>query len=275
MPGTLTLCATPIGNLDDAPPRLRDALRAADLVYAEDTRRSRVLLDRLGVDVPLRSFFVGNESERAEEMRGRLEGGDQIVLLTDAGTPGVSDPGVTAVRAAVDVGAAVTIVPGPSAVTAAVAVSGFGGDRFVFEGFLPRKGAERRARLEALADERRTIVVFAAPSRLDADLAALESALGADRAVVVARELTKLHEEIYRGSLGGARTHFSTGAKGEITLVVEGAVASEMTIEDALRLVDAELEAGVPLGSAVRAVASDLGMKKRRLYEAALRRDSG
>ena len=143
MPGTLILCAGPIGNLGDAPPRLAEALRSAAVVYAEDTRRARILLGHLGVSRPLRSYFAGNEAERAAELAGRLEAGETVALLTDAGMPTISDPGLSAVRAALGVGAAVTGIPGPSAVTLAVAVSGPPADRFAFEGFLPRKGAAR------------------------------------------------------------------------------------------------------------------------------------
>lgn len=173
MPGTLILCATPIGNLGDAPPRLGEALTSASVVYAEDTRRSRVLLRHLGVDRPLRSFFVGNEATRSEELAGRLQRGETVALVTDAGTPAVADPGFTAVRAAIEVGAEVTVVPGPSAVTAALAVSGLPTDRFVFEGFLPRSGKERRSRLESLAVESRTTILFAAAGRLVDDHAIL------------------------------------------------------------------------------------------------------
>jgi 16S rRNA (cytidine1402-2'-O)-methyltransferase len=192
--GRLILCAGPIGNLGDAAPRLGEALREATLIYAEDTRRARILLDHLGVTTPVRSYFVGNEAERAVELQDRLAGGEVIALLTDAGTPGIADPGLTAVRA-VAAGAEVTAVPGPSAVTMALAVSGESADRFVFEGFLPRKGEERASRVAAIAAETRTVVFFASPERLVADLADLAGQHPGSRSCVVARELTKLHEE--------------------------------------------------------------------------------
>lgn len=276
MPGTLILCATPIGNLGDITQRLTDALESANVAYAEDTRRSRTLLDHLGITVPLRSYFVGNEAARAGELGERFEAGETVVLLTDAGMPAISDPGVSAVQIAVEHDATVTVIPGASAVTSALAVSGFGGDRFVFEGFLPRKGPDRKARIAEMAREQRTIVFFAAPSRLVADLDALESTIGPDRAVVVARELTKRHEEVFRGTIATAREHFGNGVKGEVTVVVHGADPSTPSLEDALSLVTAEMAEGQSLSQAVRQVADDLGMKKRHLYEAALRLgDSG
>ncbi|MBT8207536.1 MAG: rRNA small subunit methyltransferase 1, partial [Acidimicrobiia bacterium] len=159
MTGTLVVCATPIGNLGDAPPRLAEALGSADVVYCEDTRHSRKLLDALGVDRPLRSYFVGNEAERSKEVKRRLEGGDTVALITDAGMPVVSDPGHSAVVAAIEAGATVTVVPGPSAALAALAVSGLPSERFVFEGFLPRKASERGDRLADLAAEPRTLIM--------------------------------------------------------------------------------------------------------------------
>jgi 16S rRNA (cytidine1402-2'-O)-methyltransferase len=272
VPGTLIICATPIGNLGDASPRLAEALRAADVVYAEDTRRTAILLQHLGISATVRSFFVGNEEDRAAELGERLAAGDTIALVTDAGTPGVADPGVSAVRAAQEAGSVVTIVPGPSAVTAAIAVAGFASDRFVFEGFLPRKGSARLERLEKLAAEDRTIVLFSATRRIAADLDALAKALGPDRDVVVARELTKLHEEVWRGTLHTAADNWlSSEARGEFTLVVAPRPAAEASLDEALAAVRAEVGAGVTLSVAVRSVAEGLGVPRRALYEAALR----
>ena len=273
MPGRLILCATPIGNLGDAADRLGDELRKVDVVYAEDTRRSRVLLGRLGVEKPLRSYFVGNEQSRADELGSRLLAGDDVALLTDAGTPGIADPGLTAVRAAIEVGADVTIVPGPSAVTAALAVSGFPADRFVFEGFVPRKGGARRRSLYAMVGEPRTMVFFAAPSRLAADLEALASALGGERRIVVARELTKAHEEIFRGSLSEAATRWSAEVepRGEFTLVVAGAAEPAPPVENLLREVGDAVASGSNLSEVVRNIATTHGVSRRELYEAALR----
>jgi 16S rRNA (cytidine1402-2'-O)-methyltransferase len=270
VPGTLIVCATPIGNLGDASPRLADALRSAAVVYAEDTRRTAVLLQHLGVAAELRSYFVGNEESRAAELGDRLAAGDTVALVTDAGTPAIADPGVSAVRAAVEAGAVVTMVPGPSAVTAALAVSGFGGDRFVFEGFLPRKGAARSDRLDRLASEDRPIVLFSATRRVGADLSALAAAMGSDRSVVVARELTKLHEEVWRGTLGDAAVRWSDDALGEFSIVVAPGTAAVMSIDDALLAVRAEVAAGATLSAAVRTVAGELGVARRALYQAAL-----
>ena len=203
--GTLILCAGPIGNLGDTSARLSEVLRSADIVYAEDTRRSAVLLDRLDARRPLRSFFVGNEKVRSAEIAQHLQAGETVALLTDAGMPGISDPGLSAVRAAVSVGANVTGIPGPSAVTLALALSGLPADRFVFEGFLPRRGAERSRRLDDLASEPRTSVVFCSPRRLAADVADLTARLGRDRPVVVCREMTKPPRGGLAGEFGGSR----------------------------------------------------------------------
>lgn len=273
MSGRLILCATPIGNLDDASPRLAEALASVDIVYAEDTRRSRVLLDRLGVSAVLRSFFVGNERARSAELEGALAAGGSAALITDAGMPAVSDPGLSAVRAALAAGAEVTVVPGPSAVTAALAVSGLPADRFVFEGFLPRKAAAQRRRLGELAAENRTIVLFSAPTRLADDLTALCDTLGEDRRVVVTRELTKSHEEVYRGSLGDARRRWAEEVepRGEFTLVVAGSSRAAPSVAALLPDVSAGLEAGGRLSDVVRQIAEQAGVSRRRLYEAALR----
>jgi 16S rRNA (cytidine1402-2'-O)-methyltransferase len=266
--GILILCAGPIGNLADAPPRLGEALGSADLVYAEDTRRARKLLAHLGLDRPLRSYFVGNEESRAVELAGRLRQGETVALVTDAGTPGIADPGVSAVRAAVAAGARITGVPGPSAVTMALAVSGMPADRFVFEGFLPRKGARRARRIGALAAEPRTAVVFCSPARLGSDLADLAAALGEDRGAVVCRELTKLHEEVWRGSLGRAVEHWGAAdVRGEVTLVIEGAAEERPDLDAAVRLATRLVDGGLAPTRAARIAAAETGAKRRRVYE--------
>ncbi len=270
--GTLFVCATPIGNLDDASPRLAATLARCAVVYCEDTRRTGTLLGRLGVAVPLRSYFAGNEAERAAELGERISAGEAVGLVTDAGMPGVSDPGYSAVRAALAVGGRVTVVPGPSAVTAALAASGMPAERFVFEGFLPRKPGERRRRLDALAAEERAIVLFSAKTRLPADLTDLAAALGDGRDVAVLRELTKLHEEVWRGSLGAAAEHWGdTVLRGEFTIVVAGADPAEADLTAGLERV-AELQAGgASMADAVRQAAAETRIRRRRLYEAALR----
>ncbi len=269
--GKLFLCATPIGNLGDASDRLKNVLDEVDLIYAEDTRRAAKLLRALDVRCDVRSYFVGNERQRAGELAGRLEAGANIALISDAGMPVVADPGLSAVRAAIDVGAEVTVVPGPSAATAALAVSGLPAERFVFEGFLPRKGRERAERIEDLAGEMRTAVVFSAKSRVVADLGDLANALG-ERRVVVTRELTKAFEEVWRGSLPEAVEHWSERElRGEFTLVIEGA---EEELADLDRIVaeavDA-IESGESMADAVRRIASESGASRRELYEAVLK----
>lgn len=272
MKGTLVVCATPIGNLEDVSPRLRAALDSADVVFAEDTRRTGKLLQRVGVDGELRSFFVGNEQQRLGELRERLRRGETVALVSDAGMPVVSDPGYAAVRIAVDLGARVTVVPGPSAVTAALAVSGFGGDRFVFEGFLPRNRAERERRMAAIAADDRPTVLFSPPTRVAADLADLAGHLGDERTVVVGRELTKLHEEVWRGTLEAAASRWATEVqpRGEFTLVIAPGVAASPDLGVALAAVDERVAAGERLSTAVRQTAEEVGMSRRVLYEAAL-----
>lgn len=272
VPGTLIICATPIGNLGDASPRLAEALRRAEVVYAEDTRRTATLLAHLGVTAELRSYFVGNEEDRSAELGARLASGDTVALVSDAGTPGIADPGVSAVRAATAVAAAVTVVPGPSAVTAALAVAGFGGDRFSFEGFLPRKGADRRTRLEEIASADRPVVLFAATRRVGADLGDIAAAAGPDRPVVVARELTKLHEEVWRGTAAEAAARWGDGepVMGEFTIVVAPGERLPPSTASAVEAVRIEMSAGASLSAAVRTVAGELGVPRRALYESAL-----
>jgi 16S rRNA (cytidine1402-2'-O)-methyltransferase len=272
MSGRLVICATPIGNLDDASPRLQATLASADVVFAEDTRRTGKLLERFGIEAELRSFFVGNEQERSVEIRSRLEQGETIALVSDAGMPAISDPGVVAVRAARSVDAAVSVIPGPSAVTAALAVSGLGGDRFVFEGFLPRGGVDRKSRIGAIVADERPVVLFSAPGRVAADLADLAAAAGADRIVVVAREITKLHEEIWAGTLEDAIRRWSevVEPRGEFTLVLESRPVEPPDMDAALAAVEQRIADGERLSNAVRDVAAATGVSRRVLYEAAL-----
>ncbi len=271
MAGTLILCATPIGNLGDAPPRLREALESADVVYAEDTRRAQTLLAHLGVRATLRSYFVGNEQERAGELAAHLANGAIVALITDAGTPAVADPGVTAVRAAREVGATTSAVPGPSAVTMALAVSGFGGDRFVFEGFLPRKGGERTGRLAAIGTEDRTVVCFTTGSRVAKDLTDLAAASPPDREVVVCRELTKAFEEIWHGRLADAPAHWEQAVvKGEFTLVLAPVEAAPPSLEEGIASVRRRIEGGERPSDAAKAVARETGLPRSDLYAGAL-----
>ena len=272
MPGTLVLCATPIGNMSDVSQRLREALASADIVYCEDTRRSGKLIAALGLKVPLRSYFVANEATRSVELAGHLEQGATVVLITDAGMPTVADPGLTAVRAALEAEAVVTVVPGPSAVTAALAVSGLPSERFVFEGFLPRKQEQQRARLGELATEPRTLVFFVAASRAGKELAALADSCGSDRPVAVARELTKLHEEVWRGTLAGAADHYTDHPpKGELTVVVGGAPVRPGDMDEAVASVQQLVTEGALFSEAVKRAAGAHGVRRRLLYETARR----
>jgi len=268
----LVLAATPIGRAADASPRLADELAGADVIAAEDTRRLARLAADLGVDVTGRvtSYFEGNESARTPGLVARLVAGDRVVLVTDAGMPSVSDPGYRLVAAAVEAGVTVTAVPGPSAVLTALAVSGLPVDRFCFEGFLPRKAGERARRLEALADEERTLVFFEAPHRTEAALAAMAAAFGGDRPAAVCRELTKTYEEVRRGGLADLAAWAADGVRGEVTIVVSGGRPAPVAADaDSLRAaVAADEEAGTSRKDAIRAVAVRAGVPKRRVYDA-------
>jgi 16S rRNA (cytidine1402-2'-O)-methyltransferase len=271
--GVLVLAATPIGQAADAPPRLAAELAGADVIAAEDTRRLARLAGELGVDVKGRvtSYFEGNEAARTPRLVERLLAGDRVVLATDAVMPSVSDPGYRLVAAAVAAGVPVTVVPGPSAVLAALAVSGLPVDRFCFEGFLPRKAGERARRLAGLADEERTLVFFEAPHRTATALAAMAEAFGPARPAAVCRELTKTHEEVRRGGLGELADWAAGGVRGEVTVVVSGAVVSPPVAADpgSLRAaVAAEEGRGTSRKDAIRAVASRAGLPKRTVYDA-------
>lgn len=225
MTGTLVLAATPIGNAGDATPRLLSTLAQAPVIAAEDTRRLRGLTARLGVTLSGRvvSYHEHNEASRTGELLEALVGGSDVLLVTDAGMPSVSDPGYRLVGAAIAAQVPVTCLPGPSAVLASLAVSGLPVDRFSFEGFPPRKAGERDRMLRQLADEQRTMVFFESPHRLAATLTAMGSAFGQDRAAAVCRELTKTYEEVRRGPVAELATWALEGVKGEITIVVAGA----------------------------------------------------
>jgi 16S rRNA (cytidine1402-2'-O)-methyltransferase len=271
IPGTLVLAATPIGRVEDAPGRLATELAEADVVAAEDTRRLKRLTTELGVVVRGRvvSYFEGNEAQRTPALIEELEAGHRVLLVTDAGMPSVSDPGYRLVVAAVAAGVRVTAVPGPSAVLTALAVSGLPVDRFCFEGFLPRKRGERSRRLEALAQEERTLVFFEAPHRTAAALEAMAEAWGDDRAAAVCRELTKTHEEVRRGPLAELVAWAADGVRGEVTIVVAGASpgAGVPTDDESLRVAVAEREAtGMSRKEAIVDVAQTAGVPKRHVY---------
>jgi 16S rRNA (cytidine1402-2'-O)-methyltransferase len=270
--GRLVLGGAPLGQPGDVGPRLRAAMASADVLAVEDTRR----LHRLASDLEVRltgrvvTFHESVERSRLPGLLAALADGATVLLLTDAGMPSVSDPGYTLVRAAIDAGVEITSVPGPSAVTTALAVSGLPCDRFCFEGFLPRRAGERRSRLAGLADERRTMVFFESPHRLADALADAAAALGADRAAAVCRELTKTHEEIRRGPLSELAAWAAEGVRGEITLVVAGAVAApvELSPGELADAVAAEEAAGATRKDAIRAVVVRTGLPRRTVYDA-------
>src|SRR5690606_20052361 len=274
--GRLVLAGAPIGQAGDVSPRLREALAGADVVAAEDTRRLRRLAGELGVEISGRvvSYYDANEAARAEELLETLLEGRTVVVITDAGMPGVSDPGYRLTRLAVEAGVTVTALPGPSAVTTALAVSGLPSDRFGFEGFPPRKPGDRARRLEALAREERTMVFFEAPHRLAASLAAMAGAFGADRQAAVCRELTKTYEEVRRGGLAELAAWAEAGVKGEITIVVAGHTAEpeEADLPALVAEVDRRVAAGEQRKTAVAEVARAAGVPKRELYDAVHRR---
>ncbi|MGW6024454.1 16S rRNA (cytidine(1402)-2'-O)-methyltransferase [Streptomyces sp. NPDC055099] len=271
--GTLVLAGTPIGDVADAPPRLATELEAADVVAAEDTRRLRRLTQALGVQVGGRvvSYFEGNESARTPELVEALVGGARVLLVTDAGMPSVSDPGYRLVAAAVEKDIRVTAVPGPSAVLTALALSGLPVDRFCFEGFLPRKAGERLSRLREVADDRRTLVYFEAPHRIDDTLVAMAEVFGDERRAAVCRELTKTYEEVKRGSLRELAQWAADGVRGEITVVVEGAPEKspgDLGPDELVRRVRVREEAGERRKEAIAAVAAEAGLPKRDVFDA-------
>lgn len=268
--GRLVVVATPIGNLGDLSPRAAAALVEADLVCAEDTRRTGRLLAEVDSHAPQWSLHDHNERTQVPAVLGRLAEGAVVVLVSDAGTPAVSDPGHRLVAAAADAGHDVEAVPGPSAVLTALVASGLASERFTFEGFLPRKGERRRRRLEELAHERRTMVVFVTPHRAEADLSDLAQACGGHRRAVLGRELTKLHEEYLRGSLDELAARASD-LRGELTLVVAGAPEEqvEASMEELVARVRALQAEGLAPRAAVKQVAAGADVTTRQLYDAA------
>ena len=275
--GTLVLAATPIGRIEDAPARLATELTAADVVAAEDTRRVRRLCDRLGVTPAGRvvSYFEGNEAARTSALLEALRAGRRGGRVTAAGRPRGAAPGYRRGGAAIQEDVPVTTVPGPSAVLAALAVSGLPVDRFCFEGFLPRKAGERRRRLAEVAAESRTLVFFEAPHRTEDALAAMADAFGDDRRAAVCRELTKLHEEVRRGPLRELAQWAAGGVRGEVTVVVAGAEPQPaVTYDDqaVAELLDAAQQRGLSRKDAVLAVVRETGLAKRRVYDIAHRR---
>ncbi len=271
--GTLYVVGTPIGNLEDLTFRAARILEAADAIAAEDTRHTGKLLQHFNIDTPSISYHEHNRSQRIPELIDRLENGETIALVSDAGMPGISDPGCELVRACAEKGIAVVPIPGASAVVTALAAAGIESDRFAFEGFLPAKGKPRQERLEDLQSESRAIVLYEAPHRLTKTLKDLAGVLGGDRPLAVARELTKLHEEFWRGSLTEAIARYDRDkAKGEFTLVVAGTppqapTLSEESLKSQLQALRAE---GYSRSAASRELAKYTTHSRRHLYQLAL-----
>lgn len=278
--GRIMLAATPLGNPADASLRLRELLATADVIAAEDTRRLRRLALALGTTLAGRlvSYYDANERDRSRDLVDEAERGALVAIVTDAGMPSISDPGYRVVAEAIERGVPVSIAPGPSAVLAALAVSGLPVDRFCFEGFLPRKQGERAARIAELVHEPRTMVFFEAPHRVDAALGALADVLGSERRAAVCRELTKTYEEVRRGTLGELLAWAKDGVLGECTIVVAGASASDRRAAQGLRepadwatAVQALIEAGSDRRQAIADVARQAGVPRRLVYDAAVR----
>lgn len=272
MSGVLHIVGTPIGNLADLSDRARETLANVDIVAAEDTRRTGRLLRHLGITARMVSLFDANEPQRTDLLVRELRGDKDVALVSDAGMPIVSDPGFRLVRRCADEGIEIRVVPGPSAVTAALVVSGLPANRFVFEGFLPRKAGERLERLHALASEPRTMVLFESPVRLAALLRDVRSELG-DRRIAVARELTKLHEDVVRGTVSQILAAVEdTTTRGEVVVVVEGAAEPEvMELEALVREAQLLVDSGTRRRDAARSVARERGGSANEIYEALLR----
>lgn len=270
--GVLVLIATPIGNLGDLSPRAVTALQGASLICCEDTRRTGKLLSHLGIrGVPMAISNEHTESDRIEQVLNILSGGT-VAVVTDAGTPGISDPGERLVRAAIEHNHTVSAIPGPSADVMALVISGLPTARYVFDGFIARRGAERAQRLQEVAREMRTVVLYEAPHRLERTLVDLREVCGGERRIVLARELTKIHEEVWRGTLDTALPHVRARTPmGEYVLVLEGgSPAARATDNDIVSALQRTLATGTSKKAAVAAVAQQLKVPKNRVYELAL-----
>ncbi len=281
MPGQLYLVGTPIGNLNDMSPRALQTLREADLIAAEDTRTSMKLMNHFGIKVPMTSYHEYNKIDKAHELVTRLLEGTNIALITDAGMPAVSDPGEELVRMAMDAGITVSVVPGPTAVVSALAISGQKTRRFVFEGFLPADKKEREEVMASLENETRTIILYEAPHRLGKTIELLSRTLGEQRKISIVRELTKVHEEVWRTTLAEAARAYAESdrqARGEYVLVIEGRDPGEllrekqaewdmMSIREHVRLYE---ERGDDRKTAMKKVAQERGISKRDVYKECL-----
>lgn len=273
MSGQLILAATPIGNVADASARLKSALASAQIIAAEDSRRAKRLIQDLEISTTAQiwSFYDAVEEAKSPELIDRIEAGDDVVVISDAGMPTVSDPGYRIVQEAIARGIKVSVIPGPSAVLTALAISGLAVDRFSFEGFLPRKSGERKNFLDQLADDQRTMVFFEAPHRLVESLQDFAEVFGQDRQAVICRELTKTYEEIVRGSFIELINWADREILGEITLVVAGASPiAATTATDWVALVDTRVQLGISQRDAIAEVAKELRVPKRDVYDAVL-----
>jgi 16S rRNA (cytidine1402-2'-O)-methyltransferase len=269
--GKLILCATPIGNLEDITQRALRVLGSADVVACEDTRRTRKLLNHFSISVrDLVSYRESNERRSTPELVQRIKRGETVVLVSDAGMPGISDPGYRLVRACIDADLSIEVVPGPTASVAALVLSGLPPSRFVFEGFLPRKSGDRKKRAAELAPETRTLVVYESPHRLEGSIADLAEVLG-DRPAALVRELTKMHEEVRRGSLNDILESIrDSPPKGEIVLVIGGAPqgGAEASGEELARAARELMDSGVDRAEALSRVAREAGVPRRRVFDA-------
>ncbi len=275
MPGTLYVVATPIGNLEDITARALRILREVVLIAAEDTRHSRKLLNHFGIRTALISCHEHNEQQRQEQLVGRLLTGESIALISDAGTPAIADPGYRLVRACHAAGVTVVPVPGASAIITALSASGEPTDRFVFEGFLPAKAAARESALRAVRDEPRTVVCYEAPHRLTATLQTMAAVWGEGRALVVARELTKLHEELFRGTVAEALAHFGTARiRGELVLILPPYVAAPPERDLVTVLRERLAEGTLSRKAAVKQVAREFGVASDEVYRLSLMLDT-
>ena len=276
--GQLILAATPLGNVLDASPRLKQTLTEADLIAAEDTRKAKRLIQDLNLDIkaPIISFFEENEIEKIPELINKLKQGSKIVVISDAGTPSISDPGFKLVKQAITENISITVIPGPSAVLSALVLSGLPTDRFSFEGFIPRKGKERSEILNNLNKESRTMIIFESPRRTKETLEDIKEVVGEDRKIAVVREISKTYEEVIRGSVSELVDWANSNeVLGEITIVIEGVDSSKRNIvdEEAIKNVKDLIAKGMSFKDAVQQVSTQLGLSRRELYEASLRLD--
>lgn len=269
MSGRLYVCATPIGNLEDVSLRLLRVLEEADLVAAEDTRRTRKLLTAHGVHADLVAYHQANEHKQTPFLVRRIGEGKRVALVSDGGMPAISDPGYLLVRACIDQGLPVEVIPGPSAVLSALVLSGLPTARFSFEGFLPKAEGEKRTRLATLAPDERTLVFFEAPGRVAATLQLMSEVLG-NRRMAMARELTKVHEEVLRGRITEVLDQLDEGVKGEVVLVIDGATKDAATLPAAIEMARSLMEEGMTKSKAAAQAASTLGAPRRSVYEGLL-----